>query len=200
MTLDWRRKDPEWMWKWNAGAHSRASALVHTGFQRQLASPNFILFLFQFLLSIYHLSLPRSTQQPHQNHSLSSRNPSLSLSLIHHTMLLLHYSVIYLFPCYVICSRRFSATAMDNPKGQESPSVLDEEAFALPSKLLQEFTSMSTIDKAWLFKPDTHTGGNGNAKSLSSFLILLYFNLVSCYLLMMMEIRYFQLLLRECFA
>lgn len=115
-------------------------------------------------------------------------------------MLLLHYSVIYLFPCYVICSRRFSATAMDNPKGQESPSVLDEEAFALPSKLLQEFTSMSTIDKAWLFKPDTHTGGNGNAKSLSSFLILLYFNLVSCYLLMMMEIRYFQLLLRECFA
>ncbi|XP_057428993.1 acylamino-acid-releasing enzyme isoform X2 [Lotus japonicus] len=61
---------------------------------------------------------------------------------------------------------RFSATAMDNPKGQESPSVLDEEAFALPSKLLQEFTSMSTIDKAWLFKPDTHIGGNASTQGM----------------------------------
>jgi len=33
-----------------------------------------------------------------------------------------------------------------------------EQEYALHSTLLQEFTAISAIDKAWLFKSHTHTG------------------------------------------
>ena len=49
---------------------------------------------------------------------------------------------------------------MDSSKVAESkefPVGIDEateEEYASQSKLFQEFTSISSIDKAWVFKPD----------------------------------------------
>ncbi|XP_058724235.1 acylamino-acid-releasing enzyme-like [Vicia villosa] len=51
-------------------------------------------------------------------------------------------------------------SAMDNPKSsqlKESPLGIDEETeqqYALHSNLLQQFTAISSIDKAWIFKSD----------------------------------------------
>ncbi|KAG6732745.1 acylamino-acid-releasing enzyme isoform X1 [Carya illinoinensis] len=73
-------------------------------------------------------------------------------------------------PRHTLCapssiSSRFSASlAMDDSKAgsiKEMPLGLDttmEEEYASQSKLLQEFISISNIDKAWIFKPDDGTG------------------------------------------
>ncbi|KAI4317929.1 hypothetical protein L6164_025755 [Bauhinia variegata] len=64
--------------------------------------------------------------------------------------------------------RRFSVVlAMDGSKAgsqNEIPLGLDpttEEEYAHQSKLLQEFTNISSIDKAWVFKSDSTLGSQG---------------------------------------
>ncbi|KAJ1431580.1 WD40/YVTN repeat-like-containing domain superfamily [Sesbania bispinosa] len=59
-------------------------------------------------------------------------------------------------------NKRFSRISAAMEK--EFPSGLDEateQEFALQSNLLQQFTAISTIDKAWLFKSHTHTDSQG---------------------------------------
>ena len=79
-----------------------------------------------------------------------------------------------------MCSKKLSSVlAMDSSKAgsvKEFPVGLDEateEEYASQSKLLQEFTSISSVEKAWSFKSDS---GRMAKVSLSfSFLSLFFF-------------------------
>ncbi|XWS39245.1 hypothetical protein CRYUN_Cryun18bG0034200 [Craigia yunnanensis] len=69
------------------------------------------------------------------------------------------------FLFHLTCSKKLSAVvAMDSSKAgpvKELPVGLDEateEEYAFQSKLLQDFTSISSIDKAWSFKSDSGIG------------------------------------------
>jgi hypothetical protein len=68
---------------------------------------------------------------------------------------------VFDFLCLSMFSKIFSASlAMDDSKAgpiKEMPLGLDsaiEDEYASQSKLLQEFTSIPNIDKAWIFKSD----------------------------------------------
>ncbi|XP_057802776.1 acylamino-acid-releasing enzyme 2-like [Salvia miltiorrhiza] len=47
-------------------------------------------------------------------------------------------------------------------------SAMDEEEYASMSKLLQEFTSIPAIDKAWTFKSETEDASTGMFLLMSS--------------------------------
>jgi len=88
--------------------------------------------------------------------------------------IILAFILLINFLCHLIPSKRLSASlAMDDSKAgpiKEMPLGLDatmEEEYASQSKLLQEFTSISNIDKAWIFKSD-----GGMASHVYRFFVL----------------------------
>ncbi|KAK7243155.1 hypothetical protein RIF29_37943 [Crotalaria pallida] len=108
----------------------------------------------------YHWSPASSTQST--RYSLPPRNySSLNLNTSSSFTLSLNSTIA---PISLVITKRFSTVSvMDNQKPSEHkefPSGLDEsteEEYAIQSKLLQEFTPISNIDKAWVF--NSHNAG-----------------------------------------
>ena len=87
------------------------------------------------------------------------RTISLFLSSVSHNLLLVVHLFIEIL-CLSISSRLSKLLAMESSKVnsvKDLPIGLDpttEEEYSSQSKLLQEFTNISSIDKAWTFKSE----------------------------------------------
>ncbi|KAH1136031.1 hypothetical protein AAZX31_10G001200 [Glycine max] len=61
-------------------------------------------------------------------------------------------------------SRRFSSSPVSAMDKEDAAAA--EQEYALHSTLLQEFTAISAIDKAWLFKSHTHTASASSSHAM----------------------------------